>query len=118
MDQNLPSPTCTVYDWCSYTTHQRGHHMANLDLIEMLDEPDKVIEVNLYADDTTPPVVRVMFPGDGVTAYIDLPADHAGSIASIIRMFEGPGLFDRRGLRELAELLTEAAHELGTVTAS
>jgi hypothetical protein len=90
--------------------------MANLDLIELLDEPDKVIEVNLYADDDTPPVVRVMFPGHDVTAYIDLPAFHASSIARILSLFEGPGLFDRRGLRELAELLSEGAHTLSEAT--
>lgn len=119
MTTNLPpsNTRCTVYEWCSYAhAQQGGHHMANLDLIEMLDDTDLVIEVNLYADDSTPPVVRLMFPGDGFTAYIDLPAEHAGAIASVIRMFEGPGLFDRRGLRELAELLTEAAHDLGGVT--
>lgn len=117
MDTKVQPPRCTVYDWCSYATHERGHHLTNINLIELLDEPNRVIEVNLYADDDTPAVMRLMFPGaDGVTAYIDMLGAHAGAIAAIIRMFEGPGLFDRRGLRELAELLAEGAETLSEVT--
>lgn len=118
MTTNLPSPKCTVYEWCSYAhAQQGGHHMANLDLVELLDDTDQVVEVNLYADDDTPPVVRVMYPGDdGNTAHIDLSNEAAGAISRIVGFFEGPGLNDRRGLRELAQLLTEGAWAISGVT--
>lgn len=120
MTTNLPPAKCTRYEWCTSGHERPDHdHHANLDLIEHLDDANLVVEVNLHApaDDSTPPVVRVMFTGDdGITAYLDLPGYPAGSIAHIISYFEGPGLFDRRGLREFAELLAEGAHALSEVT--
>ncbi|MFI6299515.1 hypothetical protein ACIBEJ_48530 [Nonomuraea sp. NPDC050790] len=120
MSSNLQptTPRCTVYDWCSYTHEQPGGtHLANINLIEVLDDPNLVVEVNLYApDDTTPPVIRVLFPGDGVTAYIDVSNDVAGGISTVIGLFEGPGLNDRRGLREFAKLLAEGAGRVSGVT--
>ncbi|MGW4411750.1 hypothetical protein ACWEJ6_47550 [Nonomuraea sp. NPDC004702] len=120
MTSNIPPSKCARYEWCTSRHLEPGWpHQATRDLIEHIDDSNLVVEVNLYApaDDSTPPVVRVMFTGDdGLTAYIDLPGFTAGSIAYIIRYFERPGLIDRRGLREFAELLTEGASMLSEVT--
>ncbi|MFI9552672.1 hypothetical protein [Nonomuraea endophytica] len=118
MIRNVPPTRCPVHDWCSYHHEQPGgSHHRNLDLIEVLDSPDLVVEFNLYApDDVTAPVIRVMFPGDGVTSYIDVSNDIAGGIATVIGLFEGPGLNDRRGLREFAQLLAEGAGIVSGVT--
>ena len=118
MNANVQRPKCPVYDWCTAQHLQPAtdHHAAK-DLLEHLDDRNEIVEVNLFApaDGSAPPSVRVFYPG-GERPYIDLTNHDAGAIATIIRMFEGPGLNDRRGLRDFAYLLFIGASQISGVT--
>ncbi|TMR95600.1 hypothetical protein [Nonomuraea basaltis] len=109
-------PSCPP--WCASLHATPGTaHFRNLDLVEMLDDPNRLVEINLYAaDDGTPPLMQILYPGDVGTEHVFVSNEVAGAIATIVRMFEGPGLNDRRGLREFAQLLDEGAHMISGVT--
>lgn len=110
MSDNV-SPTtqpCTTYEWCRQAhTSPDDPHYHYLDLVEHLDDSGCVFEVAVY-DYGTPErrYVSLLFTDTGpdrTRHTLHLPQETAGTIARIIQ------LFDRRGLRELAELLDEAA---------
>ncbi|AQZ67656.1 unnamed protein product [[Actinomadura] parvosata subsp. kistnae] len=118
MNANVPQHRCTVYDWCT-SSHQRPNmdHRDDIDLIEHIDDRNVIIEVGLFApaDGSAPPSIRVAYPG-GDAPYIDLDNHVAGAFVDIIRMFEGPGLNDRRGLRDFSTLLFIGASRISGVT--
>lgn len=77
----------------------------NLDLIEHLDNPDCLIEVNVQTG--VDPHVQVLFTDmDGTAGDLRFDKDEAYALSRII------ALFDRRGLRELGLTLAEAVHEI------
>lgn len=77
----------------------------NLDLIEHLDNPGCLIEVNVQTGED-PHIEAVFTDMDGETSRIRLDRETAGTVGHII------GLFDRRGVREFGQLLSEGAQIL------
>ncbi|MFI9846519.1 hypothetical protein ACIHFD_56520 [Nonomuraea sp. NPDC051941] len=77
----------------------------NLDLIEHLDDSGCLIEVNLQLGGDAH--VEVMYTDlQGETHTGKFTADQAWIVADIIMQF------DRRGVREFAQLLVEGVHEI------
>ncbi|MEU4225776.1 hypothetical protein AB0F17_15900 [Nonomuraea sp. NPDC026600] len=95
---------CTVYYWCSAAhLHPDGPHHTNLDLIEHLDHSHCLVELDVRIHGQDKAVVVKLTDLDRQDTTIALSAEQASVIGYIIRTF------DRRGIREIAELLDEGS---------
>lgn len=107
------SGSCTTYTWCRSKHARPGEpHIHYFDLVEHLDDSNCMVEVSAKDYGPGQRVVEVVLTDNDPehTEYvIPLQPDVAGALARIIE------LFDRRGLREIGQLLAEGAVMLAEV---